>query len=207
MAKKKVKSVKKKAKKAGKPAKRKPASKAKARPKKKAGKKAKAKKKAVKKKVAKKKPARKAKRKSAKKAGKKPAAKPKRRLKRKRAIGIIPPGLERVEQGPEMPEDELAALRKGREQEVDEGRLIEKTSDNLYDSGEREAMQDEDSLNDYEAGFMEGYENPELIQCDACGKNVDLPHAIEWEVEGVAHWFCTEECLEKFLKKKHEEML
>jgi YHS domain-containing protein len=112
-----------------------------------------------------------------------------------------------AEEGLGLPSDEMPILKKGNELPVEEEKLVEKTSDNLYDSGEREAMMDEDSLNDYEAGFMEGYENPDLIQCDACGKNVDLAHAIEWEIEGVAHWFCSEDCLEKFIQKKHEELL
>ena len=168
------------------------------------------KKKAVKKKTVKKTVKKKpAKKKAVKKKAKaKKTVKPKTVKKRKRAIPVLPQrGGPVIDREVVPPSDDLPVMKKGREAPPEEGQLVEKTSDNLYDSTERENMLDEDSLKDYEAGFMEGYENPELIQCDACGKNVELAHVIEWDVDGVAHWFCSEECLEKFLKKKQEEML
>jgi len=85
---------------------------------------------------------------------------------------------------------------------VEEGKKVEKTSDNIYDADERKAMLEEESLRDYEEGFMEGYENPQLIECDNCGKLVDIAKAIEWEIDKVPHWFCSQNCLDSFLKKK-----
>jgi YHS domain-containing protein len=165
--------------------------------------------KAVKKKVKAKKPVKKkAKAKKAKKVKKAVKKKPKTVKRKKRLVPVIPrKGMPEIEREIISPSDELPLMKKGRGAPVEEGELVEKTSENLYDSQERENMLDEESLKDYEAGFMEGYENPDLIQCDHCGKNVELAHVIEWDVEGTAHWFCSEECLEKFLKKKQEEML
>lgn len=168
----------------------------------------KAAKKPVKKKVKAKKPVKK-KAKAVKKA-KKPVKKAKAKTvkKRKRAVQTLPQGGAPMEDRDIVaPSDELPVSRKGQGLPIEEGQLIEKPTNNLYSSEERQNMVDDETLDDYEAGFMEGYENPDLIQCDHCGKNVELAHVIEWDIEGTTHWFCSEECLEKYLKKKQEEML
>ena len=87
---------------------------------------------------------------------------------------------------------------------VEEGKKVEKTSDNVYDVDERLAMMEEDSLRDYEEGFMEGYENPQLIECDNCGKLVNIAKAVEWKINKVSHWFCCQKCLDSYLKKKSQ---
>ena len=46
--------------------------------------------------------------------------------------------------------------------------------EDIYDKEQREEQLDDDAIEPQEAGFMEGYQNPKLIQCGSCGKEVDL---------------------------------
>ena len=101
----------------------------------------------------------------------------------------------------EMPAESPVRINDGTVEEE----KVDKTSDDVYDAKERQAMLNEGSLDDYEEGFMEGYENPKLIQCHNCSQEVNLAKAIEWEVEGKKYWFCNQECIDKFEKKKAEE--
>ena len=116
---------------------------------------------------------------------------------------------ERLPEEPEQARDIVTELPPESPVRVDdgtvEGEKADKTSDDFYDDEERDAMLDEGSLDDYEEGFMEGYESPDLIKCGSCGQDVDLPKAIEWEIDGETHWFCSRDCLEEFEKKKREK--
>ncbi|HLC37063.1 MAG TPA: hypothetical protein VJK05_05670 [archaeon] len=46
-------------------------------------------------------------------------------------------------------------------QEKEENEEVEKPSDNIYSEKEREEMLEEGSVDDYELGFMQGYERAE----------------------------------------------
>ena len=112
----------------------------------------------------------------------------------------------KMKQATERPQAPVTELPPESPVRIDDGTVEEekadKTSDDVYDEEERQAMLDEGSLDDYEEGFMQGYESTKLIQCQNCGQNVDLAKAIEWEIEGKKYRFCSQQCLDAFLKKK-----
>jgi hypothetical protein len=112
----------------------------------------------------------------------------------------------KLEESKEKPQTPVTELPPESPVRIDDGTVEEekadKTSDDVYDEKQREAMLDEGSIDDYEEGFMQGYENPDLIQCHNCGQEVNLAKVIEWEVEGKKYWFCSKECLDVFLKKE-----
>ena len=77
--------------------------------------------------------------------------------------------------------------------------------EDIYDKEQREEQLDDDAIEPQEAGFMEGYQNPKLIQCGSCGKEVDLEKSIEKEINGETYWFCNEKCADHFEKRTAEE--
>jgi len=74
--------------------------------------------------------------------------------------------------------------------------------DDPYDKESVEKMVDEDQMEPKEAGFMEGYQEPNLLKCTHCGKNVDPEHAYEVEEMKDNYLFCSEVCSKKFNLKK-----
>lgn len=87
-----------------------------------------------------------------------------------------------------------------KEQELSEKEQEEK-GDIYSEEGVEERME-KDEINADEAGFMEGYDNPNLIQCGSCGKQFDLDKAIEREINGKTFWFCSEKCAKHFNERK-----
>lgn len=108
------------------------------------------------------------------------------------------------EMAPGLPSEEIVYKRGPHYDKPEEEKKIEKTSDDFYDQDERQEMLEEDSMHPDEVAFMEGFENPHLIECDNCGQKVNLARVIEWKINGKSHWFCTQGCLENFLKKKRK---
>ncbi|MCX6801182.1 MAG: hypothetical protein NTZ73_03260 [Candidatus Diapherotrites archaeon] len=70
-------------------------------------------------------------------------------------------------------------------------------SDDIYDEKQSEAQLEEDEISPEEAGFMEGYESPNMIHCKKCKKKlkaVDLEHCKEVVEGGETVWLCSECC-------------
>lgn len=86
--------------------------------------------------------------------------------------------------------------------EKEENEKYEKPTEDYYSKEERQQMMEEDEIEPGEAGFMEGYDNPDLMQCGKCGEEVNLEKAIEKEINGKTYLFCSEKCLEEFEKEK-----
>ena len=87
---------------------------------------------------------------------------------------------------------------------VEEGKKVEKTSDNIYDADERKAMLEEESLRDYEEGFMEGASGRGQLHCCAyCGKLLGQDPSLiyEREFDGKILFFCSEEHAQKYAEK------
>tara|TARA_Y100000310_G_scaffold276238_1_gene293250 strand:+ start:4463 stop:4729 length:267 start_codon:yes stop_codon:yes gene_type:complete len=78
----------------------------------------------------------------------------------------------------------------------------ESPDDDIYNEADREDQLDDSEITPAEAGFMEGYENPKMLQCGTCGKNVDLENSIERVIHGKTYWFCSEKCSNNFEDRK-----
>jgi len=74
--------------------------------------------------------------------------------------------------------------------------------DDPYDKESVERMLEDDQLEPKEAGFMEGYQEPNLLKCPHCGKAVDPEHPYEVEELEGDYLFCSEECGKKFNLRK-----
>jgi YHS domain-containing protein len=80
----------------------------------------------------------------------------------------------------------------------------------VYDREGREKLEEDDEIETWEEGFMEGAEDDgEQGKCALCGAALLTPEqTFEREIDGKVYWFCSEEHAEKFLeKKKGEEQL
>jgi hypothetical protein len=73
--------------------------------------------------------------------------------------------------------------------------------EDIYDKKGVENMVEDDEVKPEEAGFMEGYEDVNLLKCDNCLRDIDPDKEVEREVNGEMHTFCSEECADSFAKK------
>ena len=78
----------------------------------------------------------------------------------------------------------------------------EEETENIYSKKEREQQLEESEIEPEEAGFMEGYEDTKLIECNSCGKQFDFEKAIEKEINGTTYTFCSRKCADHFEKRK-----
>ena len=76
------------------------------------------------------------------------------------------------------------------------------SDDNIYSKEERKEQLEEDVINSTEAGFMEGYSDTKLIECNSCNKQFDFEKAIEKEINGTTYTFCSKKCADLFNKRK-----
>ncbi|MBU0461263.1 MAG: DUF2116 family Zn-ribbon domain-containing protein [Nanoarchaeota archaeon] len=86
------------------------------------------------------------------------------------------------------------------DQSMEEGELDE----DVYTEEGRENLLEDDEIEEWEEGFMEGAD--ELGQqgkCASCGGVLDMDNTVEEELEGELRWFCSERCAERF-RKKHK---
>ncbi|MDO8428118.1 MAG: hypothetical protein Q7S92_02800 [Candidatus Diapherotrites archaeon] len=81
----------------------------------------------------------------------------------------------------------------------------DKESDtDVYSEKTDERLLDEDEMNPGDAGFLEGYAEPKLIQCrNKCDENVDVENPVVRDIKGKEHYFCSEECANEFARKGH----
>ena len=77
--------------------------------------------------------------------------------------------------------------------------------ENIYKDSGREVMAEEDEITDVEEGFMKGYEEGEKSAvCQTCKKVLeDEESIVEIDYKGDTYRFCSEECADKFVKKKN----
>jgi len=79
---------------------------------------------------------------------------------------------------------------------------IEKEDENIYDKKQRDKQLEEDVIGPGEAGFIEGYEDTKLIECNSCGNQFDFEKSIEKEINGTMFTFCSKKCADHFEKRK-----
>lgn len=80
----------------------------------------------------------------------------------------------------------------------------------VYDDVGREKLMEDDEIDPWEEGFMEGAEDDgEQGKCQYCGAALlDPKHTFETKIDGKTYWFCSAEHLQKFTEKgKGEEQL
>jgi hypothetical protein len=90
------------------------------------------------------------------------------------------------------------------EQEMEQG----KKEETVYSEEGREKLAEDDQVEPFEEGFMEGAEGRGGKNCCAeCGKLLgeEEKEIIEREFEGDMKWFCSEEHAEKYAKKHKEQ--
>ncbi len=88
------------------------------------------------------------------------------------------------------------------EDEEEEDELIEKEDDNIYDGKEREQQLADDGIEPGEAGFMEGYQDTKLVECNSCGNKIDWEKVVEKVINGTTYTFCSKKCADHFEKRQ-----
>ncbi len=88
-----------------------------------------------------------------------------------------------------------------KEEEIEEIELGEREEDPYTEEG-REVALDDDSLTDVDEAFMKGYDGDNFMaKCATCGKILEEDF-IEEEFDDTTYCFCSEECANKFEKKR-----
>ncbi|MBN2067053.1 MAG: hypothetical protein JW744_01140 [Candidatus Diapherotrites archaeon] len=89
-------------------------------------------------------------------------------------------------------------------EEQDEGQEeeIEKEDDDIYDKEDREQQLEDDEITPGEAGFVDGYEDTKLVECNSCGNKIDWEKVIEKEINGTVYTFCSRKCADSFERRK-----
>ncbi len=95
-------------------------------------------------------------------------------------------------------EDEPSSDEK--EQEMEEGILDEE----VYDEEGREKLLEDDEIDDWEEGFMNGASaGGSRAKCSNCGKIfIDESGIVDREINDVDYWFCSYTCADLFEKKQ-----
>ncbi|MBI1971145.1 hypothetical protein HYS47_05325 [Candidatus Woesearchaeota archaeon] len=84
------------------------------------------------------------------------------------------------------------------EQDMQEG---EKEAD-VYSSAGRKVLRDDDEVDDWEEGFMDGAEaGGGKAKCMKCGTIIEMSSCVEQDIDGELKWFCSDKCLKKYEKE------
>lgn len=83
----------------------------------------------------------------------------------------------------------------------------ESSEEEIYSEEGREALVDDDEIEPWEEGFMEGAESGgKGAKCRKCGKILEeMDDVIEKEIDGEIYRFCSDECVDKFEEKKEKD--
>jgi hypothetical protein len=78
--------------------------------------------------------------------------------------------------------------------------LEEEKEEDIYSEGGREELVEDDEIEPWEQGFMQGAEGGgQGAKCRKCGKPL-VDDVVEKEIDGENYRFCSEECAKKFEK-------
>ncbi|MBW3003344.1 hypothetical protein KY328_00650 [Candidatus Woesearchaeota archaeon] len=91
------------------------------------------------------------------------------------------------------------------EDELKEDMETGEKDEDVYSEEGREGLLEDDELSYEEDAFMEGAEGRgQLGKCDECHKVLDddPDSVVEREFDGEMHLFCSDECAEKYARKK-----
>lgn len=90
-----------------------------------------------------------------------------------------------------------------RKDKINESEDIEK----VYSKEGRDSLVEDDAMEPWEQGFMEGAEDyGQGAKCRRCGKVLmGSDSIVEKEIDDTIYRFCSEECAEKFEQDLHRE--
>ena len=72
----------------------------------------------------------------------------------------------------------------------------------VYSDEGRDDLEENDELDAWEEGFMEGAEGAgQQGKCANCGKALLDDSTVEKEVDGELRWFCSDTCLDEYEQK------
>ncbi len=78
---------------------------------------------------------------------------------------------------------------------------FEEEEKDIYSEGGREKLVEDDEIEPWEQGFMQGAEGGgQGAKCRKCGKPLVDKEIVEKEIDGENYRFCCEECANKFEK-------
>lgn len=100
---------------------------------------------------------------------------------------------EGMEDEPEEHEESSEDLKK----EMDEG----KKEEDVYTEEGREELTEDDEIDPWEEGYVEGVKGKETLKCRNDGK-VIIGKPIERIIDHETYWFCSEKCAENFKKNR-----
>ncbi|HLD06613.1 MAG TPA: hypothetical protein VJC16_03710 [Candidatus Nanoarchaeia archaeon] len=73
----------------------------------------------------------------------------------------------------------------------------------IYSDEGREEMVENDEIEPWEEGFMEGAEQGgQNAKCRKCGKVLVNRDMVEREIKGAVCWFCSEDCADKYEEER-----
>ena len=87
--------------------------------------------------------------------------------------------------------------------EMEQGNLDE----DVYDDVGLENLREDDEIDTWEEGFMEGAKDDgQLGKCASCGNSLlDIEDVIETKIDGEMIRFCCDPCLKKYKKERREK--
>ena len=102
--------------------------------------------------------------------------------------------------------DKAGETEEQREDDIEQG----KAEEDVYTEAGRENLLDEDAIDPWEEAFMEGAEGRgQMTSCRYCGKSLsDEPsQVVERKIEEHDLRFCSDECAEKYMKKRGKKLI
>ena len=76
----------------------------------------------------------------------------------------------------------------------------------IYTEEGREEEEESDEIDELEEGFMKGYKEANLAECNTCGRVLENEeNVVEIEFDDETYRFCSERCAEKFRRKNKIE--
>ena len=106
------------------------------------------------------------------------------------------------------PAEEQGIKKPETSEEIEQDMETGEKEETVYSEEGREKLAEDDEIEPFEEGYMEGAEGRGKKNCCAeCGKLIseDDENIVEREFEGEVKWFCSEEHAENYAKKHKEK--
>lgn len=82
----------------------------------------------------------------------------------------------------------------------------ETKDEDIYSEEGREELMEEDELEPWEEGFVEGeVDEGQKAKCRKCGKILAVDHTVEREIGAEIEWFCSETHADEYERQHDEE--
>ena len=106
------------------------------------------------------------------------------------------------------PAEEQGIKKPKTSEEIESDMEQGKKDETVYSEEGREKLSEDDQMEPFEQGYMEGAEGRgKKNSCAECGVQIseDDENIVEREFEGEVKWFCSEEHAEKYAEKHKEK--